>query len=226
MSLGSPAIRLSGVTKTYRGEARPVEAVKGVDFAAACGEHVAIMGPSGSGKSTLLSLLGCLDQPDEGSYLCLGRDVLAFSVAELAAFRHSNIGFVFQNLSLLPRMTVLENVALPFEYSDLPHREALSRARSALERVGLLSRAQWLPRQLSGGQQQRVAVARAIVNEPRLILADEPTGALDQESANDIISLLSSLKEQSRTIVVVTHDIEIARHADRVIHFSDGRIDT
>ncbi|WP_244220719.1 ABC transporter ATP-binding protein [Xanthomonas vasicola] len=224
MNLDTPAIKLSGVSKAYRGAMKPIGALDNVDLTVSQGEHIAIMGPSGSGKSTLLSLIGCLDRPDSGSYHCLGFNVLELSSANLAAFRNSNIGFVFQNLGLLPRLSVLENVALPFEYSDLSYKDAISRSCTALEKVGMLNRAQSFPRQLSGGQQQRVAVARAMVNKPSLILADEPTGALDEESASEIILLLNGLKAYARTIVVVTHDIGVAKHADRIIYLRNGRI--
>lgn len=223
MSDVSSAIELRSVSKTYVGDVSPIEALKAVNLKLMCGEHVAIMGPSGSGKSTLLSILGCLDRPDSGSYECFGLDVLKLSPVELACFRNKSIGFVFQNLSLLPRMSVLENVALPFEYSDKSRHEAIELARQALDRVGMLERAAYLPRQLSGGQQQRIAVARAIVNSPRLLLADEPTGALDKTSADEVISLLASLKSEQRTVVVVSHDPDIAERADRILPFRDGR---
>lgn len=223
MNKGAVAIELRSICKTYLGDVKPIDALRGVDLTVMCGEHVAIMGPSGSGKSTLLAILGCLDRPDSGGHWCFGSDISKLSLAQLAQFRNSSMGFVFQNLSLLPRMSVLENVALPFEYSAKSRTEAIALASEALDRVGMLGRVDYLPRQLSGGQQQRIAVARAIVNNPRLLLADEPTGALDKTSAEEIISLLASLRSENRTVIVVSHDPDIAKHADRVLAFDDGR---
>jgi putative ABC transport system ATP-binding protein len=198
-----------------------ITAVNRVNLNVYAGEHVAIMGPSGSGKSTLLSLLGCLDDADEGHYSCWGCDVRSLNNSALATFRNRNIGFIFQNLSLLPRMTILDNVALPLLYGGrkIQNLEVVDRALAA---VGLQDRIRDYPVQLSGGQQQRVAIARSLVTKPRLILADEPTGALDAHSASQILDLLESLRSPDRAFVVVTHDKKVAERSDRILRFQDG----
>lgn len=220
----APVVAMRAVCKRFSGDGQAVEVLRSVDLTVMSGEHVSIMGPSGSGKSTLLSILGCLDVPDVGTYRCFNRDVGSLSSTQLAAFRNQNIGFVFQNFSLLPRLTAQENVAMPLEYAGQDRASALRRALAVLEDVGLGDRATARPRQLSGGQQQRVAVARALVNNPRLILADEPTGALDRRSAAEINALLAGLKQIGRSVIVVTHDLEVASAADRVLPFVDGRL--
>ncbi len=199
-------------------------ALRGVSLAIGRGEFVAVMGPSGSGKSTFMNLLGCLDRPNGGRYLLAGEDVTRLDADRLAAVRNRTIGFVFQSFNLLPRMTALENVELPLIYARVPAAERHRRARERLAQVGLAERAAHLPRQLSGGQQQRVAIARALINEPPLILADEPTGALDSHTSLELMALFQELNAAGITIVLVTHEHDIAAFARRVIHFRDGRV--
>ncbi|MCX6396185.1 MAG: ABC transporter ATP-binding protein [Propionibacteriales bacterium] len=215
---------LTGVRKTYSTGAVAVEALRGIDVQINAGEYVAIIGPSGSGKSTLMHILGCLDVPTEGRYELAGRDVSDLDEAELAAIRNREIGFVFQQFNLLADMTALRNVALPLVYAGVPGHERERRARQALERVGLGDRADHRPGELSGGQQQRVAVARALVTEPAMILADEPTGNLDSVSTDDVLGLFAELHEAGRTIVLITHDHEVAEQAERVLTIRDGEI--
>lgn len=219
-----PVISLVGVRKTYATGAISVEALRGIDVAVAAGEYVAIIGPSGSGKSTLMHILGCLDVPSQGSYELAGRDVSDLGEVELAAIRNREIGFVFQQFNLLPDLTALRNVALPLTYAGVPAAERERRARRALERVGLHDRADHRPGELSGGQQQRVAVARALVTEPAIILADEPTGNLDSVSSADVLGLFRELHEAGRTIILITHDQEVAEVADRVVAIRDGLV--
>ncbi len=220
----SPLIRTEGLSKIYRLSAEEVHALREVTVEIARGEFVAVTGPSGSGKSTFMNLLGCLDSPSAGSYFLDGLDVSHLSSDELAEIRNRKIGFVFQNFNLLPRTSALENVELPLRYAGLPRSERHRRAREMLEAVGLGDRAGHLPSQLSGGQQQRVAIARALANRPVLILADEPTGALDSQTSIEIIGLLQRLNEQGITIVLVTHEPDIAAHAGRALRFRDGRL--
>ncbi|MBM3507650.1 MAG: ABC transporter ATP-binding protein [Alphaproteobacteria bacterium] len=201
-----------------------VNALAGVSVRIETGEFVAVMGPSGSGKTTFMNLLGCLDRPSSGKYLFEGHEVSAYDHTDLARLRNQKIGFVFQNFNLLPRITALDNVALPLAYGKLPRSERRTRAAKALEEVGLGDRMDHRPVQLSGGQQQRVAIARAIVGSPSLILADEPTGALDTKTGVEIMGILQTLNDRGITIVLVTHEHDIAEHAGRVLTFRDGRM--
>jgi putative ABC transport system ATP-binding protein len=217
-------IRLKGIEKVYRVGVERVHALRGVDLSIERGEFVAIMGSSGSGKSTLMNVLGCLDRPTKGSYWLSGEDVSRMGAAELAGIRNQEIGFVFQSFELLPRATAVQNVKLPLVYSVRHWRGAGARARRALERVGLGSRMKHRPSQLSGGQRQRVAIARALVNEPSILLADEPTGNLDSKTSEEIIGLFEALHREGQTIVIVTHEEDIAGHAARIVRLKDGKV--
>ena len=218
-------IQVREITKIYRMGAVEVPALRGVSFDVARGELIAIMGPSGSGKSTLMNILGCLDRPTSGEYLLDGQPVSQLNDDQLAGIRNRKVGFVFQSFNLLPRMTALANVELPLRYAGMLSGTR-EKARAALEAVGLSNRLTHKPNELSGGQQQRVAIARALVNNPAIILADEPTGNLDTRSGQEIMGLLVTLnRDQGTTIVLVTHDPEIAAYAERVIHIRDGQIE-
>ncbi len=220
----SAVIHIEGLHKDYETSAGPFPALKDVSLEIAEGEFVAIMGPSGSGKSTFMNLLGCLDKPTAGRYVLDGRDVADLTKDELAALRNGTIGFVFQGFNLLPRMTLLDNVALPLIYCGAHRDERQQRAHDLLDKMGLGSYAGSMPNQISGGQQQRVAIARALVNRPRLLLADEPTGNLDSKTSEEIMTLFEELNRENITIVLVTHEPDIARHAKRQVRFHDGRI--
>jgi putative ABC transport system ATP-binding protein len=221
----TPVIRTAGLGKVYAaGTPAEVVALRGVDLEVARGEFVAIMGPSGSGKSTLMNLIGGLDTPTSGLYECDGVDVATLDPEALAALRRDKIGFVFQGFNLLPRMDALHNVAMPLGYARVPHGERLGLAREALEAVGLGERTGHLPSEMSGGQQQRVAIARALINRPPILLADEPTGALDSKTGEEILALFKRLRDEDHTVVLITHDAEVAAHADRTFVMHDGEL--
>ena len=217
-------LELEHIFKTYEQGKLEVPVLKDVSLQVEEGEYVAIMGPSGSGKTTLMNVIGCLDRPTSGSYKLAGEDVLQRKDNMMSEVRLKSVGFVFQSYHLLPRESALENVALPLLYAGVKKKERLRRAAAALERVGLADRMNFKPTQLSGGQNQRVAIARAIVNNPKILLADEPTGALDSTSGEQIMELFSSLNKEGITIVMITHDGDIAMHAQRIIRIRDGRI--
>ncbi|MDR2005779.1 MAG: ABC transporter ATP-binding protein [Acidaminococcales bacterium] len=217
-------IKITDVYKTYVMGDNVVNALAGLDLSVEDGEFVAIMGPSGSGKSTLMNILGCLDRPSRGSYMLDGREVSEYNDDELAVTRNKKIGFVFQSFNLLPRMSSLQNVALPMVYAGAPEKERLKKAADALGKVGLADRINHRPNELSGGQRQRVAIARALVNNPSIIMADEPTGNLDSKSGQDIMAMFKGLNAEGRTIILVTHEPEIAALARREILVRDGLI--
>jgi len=222
--VSDPVLRVEEVHKYYDlGETR-VHALRGVDVSVAPGEFIAIMGSSGSGKSTFMNILGCLDKPTAGRYLLQGTDVSSLEKRELAAIRNGKLGFVFQGFNLLPRTTALENVQLPTLYTRIDKVERVKRATDALALVGLAERSRHFPSQLSGGQQQRVAIARALVNRPSILLADEPTGNLDTRTSAEIMEIFQQLNDEGLTIVLVTHEPDVAQFAKRVIVFRDGRI--
>lgn len=216
--------RMTDIVKTYRVGDEPLNALKGVSLRVEPGEHLSILGPSGSGKSTLMNIIGCLDTPTSGEYVLHGSTVSSLSEVELARLRRQQIGFIFQNSQLLPRLTALKNVELPLIYAGVPPRERRSRAQAMLERVGLSDRMAHYPNQLSGGQQQRVAIARALVTNPSILLADEPTGALDQKNGRQVMELFGALNAEGRTVIVITHDLNIARYARRTVHIIDGEL--
>jgi len=223
---GPLVIDIEGVTKLYRMGAETIHALRGVDLRIHRNEYLAIMGPSGSGKSTLMNMLGCLDTPTAGHYQFAAKNVAVMIDDELADIRNREIGFVFQSFNLLPRSDALHNVELPLIYAGLPPAERHARAREALENVGLGDRIHHKPNELSGGQRQRVAIARALVNRPSIILADEPTGALDSRTGVEIMSLFEQLYEQGNTLIIVTHEEDIARHARRIVRLRDGLIES
>ena len=221
---GEPIVALDGVSRTYAMDGVRVDALRDVSLAVSQGEFVAIVGPSGSGKSTMMHIIGCLDRPTAGHYRLAGTPVAELSDDGLARLRSRTIGFVFQSYNLLPRTTALENVATPLLYQGVGRRDRVARATAALERLGLGDRLRHEPSQLSGGQQQRVAIARAIVTDPALILADEPTGNLDTTAGAEVLALLRELHAAGRTIVLITHDAEVAASAPRRLHIRDGRL--
>lgn len=215
-------IRLSGVQKSYLMGEFEVRALRGLDMEINEGDYVAIMGPSGSGKSTLMHILGCLDRPTQGSYELRGRAIESLNDDELSFTRNKEIGFVFQSFNLLPIMTVQQNVELPMIYAGIATAERRKRAKNQIEAVGLNDRGHHLPNELSGGQRQRVAIARALVNDPAILLADEPTGNLDSKTGEEIMALFQQLSDQGRTIILVTHERDIAEHAHKIVHIKDG----
>jgi putative ABC transport system ATP-binding protein len=218
-------IRTHGLRKVYaEGTEAEVVALHDVEMTVAHGEFVAIMGPSGSGKSTLMNLLGCLDTPTAGRYLCDGVDVATLDAEQRAVLRRDKIGFVFQGFHLLPRMDALENVAMPMAYAGIERSDRIRRAHEALAAVGLANRERHRPSELSGGQQQRVAIARALINRPPVLLADEPTGALDSRTGAEILALFDRLRADGHTVVLITHDPEVAAHADRIFAMHDGAL--
>ncbi len=217
-------LTMHGITKTYRLGDTEQTVLKGIDLTVNKGEFVAVLGPSGSGKSTLMNIIGCLDTPSSGSYTLHGRDVSGLDENTLADVRSREIGFIFQSFQLLPRLDAQANVELPLIYSGVPANERGARAERMLTRVGLKDKLHHFPNQLSGGQQQRVAIARALCNNPAILLADEPTGALDQKTGKQVMSLFHDLNEEGRTIIMITHDIGIARHARRIVRLLDGEL--
>ncbi|MCK6391125.1 MAG: ABC transporter ATP-binding protein [Azonexus sp.] len=220
----APVIRVQGLGKSYQTVAGEFPALRGVDLSVDAGEYLAIMGPSGSGKSTFMNLLGCLDQPSQGDYFLAGENVAHLPKDALATLRSRTLGFVFQGFNLLPRMSLQDNVALPLVYAGIDKETRRAKARQLLARVGLGNYADSLPNRISGGQQQRVAIARALVNTPSLILADEPTGNLDSHTSEEIMGLFDELNREGITIVLVTHEPDIAEHARRQVRFLDGCI--
>ena len=219
-------VQLENVYKSYSQGREPVPVLHDISMTVEQGEYIAIMGPSGSGKTTLMNLLGCLDVPTSGTYLLEGQDIGTLSDDALADIRNNSIGFVFQTFHLLPKMTALDNVALPLLYRGIPLKDRRARAAAALKLMGLGERMDFYPNQLSGGQQQRVAIARAIVGNPKLLLADEPTGALDTASGVQIMEIFRRLSQRGITIIMITHELGIARCADKIYHILDGRLHT
>jgi putative ABC transport system ATP-binding protein len=219
-----PVALLSHVSKVYGSGDTEVRALDDLSLTVEPGDYLAVMGASGSGKSTAMNIIGCLDRPTAGHYLLSGTSVEDLSDDELADLRNQRLGFVFQQFHLLPNMSAMDNVMLPMVYAGLPARQRRERARQALERVGLGHRLENRPNELSGGQQQRVAIARAIINEPALLLADEPTGALDSHTTQEVLAIFDQLHQQGMTVVMVTHEDDVAARADRIVHFRDGRV--
>lgn len=222
----SPIVQFQQVRKTYQMGLVTVEALRGVTFDIHSGDYISIMGPSGCGKSTLLNLLGCLDRPTDGQYFLGGEDVSGMNDDALSAVRGARLGFVFQSYNLIQQLTVVENIEIPLYYQDRPEAEGRAMARRMAARVGLDERLEHRPFELSGGQQQRVAIARALVNDPLVILADEPTGNLDSTSGTEILKLFDELNEQGKTLILVTHDADVGRRARRAIRLHDGQIES
>jgi putative ABC transport system ATP-binding protein len=223
-AMQSPLFELRNVVKTYVLGGEPVHALDGISMSVQQGEYLAIMGTSGSGKSTLMNIIGCLDLPTTGEYILDGKVVHQYDADELAGIRNRTIGFIFQQFNLLPQRTALSNVMLPLIYAGLPPDQRRQRAEEVLNLVGLSSRLHHRPSELSGGQQQRVSIARALANHPKLLLADEPTGALDSHTANDLMNLIDEFVQNGMTVILVTHDAETAKRAKRIIHVKDGKI--
>jgi putative ABC transport system ATP-binding protein len=222
--MGDPVAQLQGVDKVYGSGEMAVKALDGVDLTVNRGDYLAVMGASGSGKSTAMNILGCLDRPSSGSYRLNNTPVEDLSDDKLADLRNRDLGFVFQQFHLLPQLSALDNVILPMVYAGVPAAERRQRAQAALERVGLGQRLNNKPNQLSGGQQQRVAIARAIINQPALLLADEPTGALDSQTTAEVLDIFDALHRGGMTVVMVTHEDDVAARAEKIVHFRDGRI--
>ena len=222
--MGDPVAQLQGVDKVYGSGEMAVKALDGVDLTVNRGDYLAVMGASGSGKSTAMNILGCLDRPSSGSYRLNNTPVEDLSDDQLADLRNRDLGFVFQQFHLLPQLSALDNVILPMVYAGVPAAERRQRAQVALERVGLGQRLNNKPNQLSGGQQQRVAIARAIINQPALLLADEPTGALDSQTTAEVLDIFDALHRGGMTVVMVTHEDDVAARAEKIVHFRDGRI--
>lgn len=222
--MSTPIIKISNLMKTYRLGGETVHALNNVSLEIKKGEFLAIIGPSGSGKSTLMNMIGCLDRPDSGTYLLDGKDIGKMNDNQLATIRNLKIGFIFQNFNLLTKLTALENVELPLLYGGLSTKARRELALKSLEKVGLGERASHLPTQLSGGQQQRVAIARALVGNPSILLADEPTGALDTKTSKEILQIMQELNELGHTIVLITHDLAIAKQAKRMVSIQDGML--
>lgn len=221
-----PILELKDICKDYQQGREPVRVLKNINLTVEKGDYLAIMGPSGSGKTTLMNIIGCLDVPTSGSYILEGRDLRDLSDDDLAEVRNKHIGFVFQSFHLLPKMEAVDNVALPLLYADVPLKERRARAEEALKAVGLEERIHFLPNQLSGGQCQRVAIARAIVGNPQLLLADEPTGALDTKAGNQIMEIFRRLSDEGMTIIMITHEPSIAACADKTYRILDGELKT
>ena len=222
--MGMPMIQIDHLMKSYRLGGETVHALNDVSLTIGQGEFLAIIGPSGSGKSTLMNMIGCLDRPDSGEYFLDGKVVGKMNDNELATIRNQKIGFIFQNFNLLTKLTAFENVELPLIYSGMTGRERRKLAMEALEKVGLNDRSTHLPTQLSGGQQQRVAIARSLVSKPSILLADEPTGALDSKTSREILEVMKGLNEQGHTIILITHDLAIAKQANRMVRIQDGQL--
>jgi putative ABC transport system ATP-binding protein len=224
--MNTPIIRLEHIHKSYFMGKQALPVLKGVSLNILKNEYVALMGPSGSGKSTLMNILGCLDTPTDGTYILNGQDVSKMADDDLADVRNMEIGFVFQQFNLLPRLTAAENVALPLVYAGIPRRQRLERAMAVLEKVGLADRSHHKPNELSGGQAQRVAIARALINNPSLILADEPTGNLDSKTSIEIMDIFTAIQSAGNTVVLVTHEEDIANYAFRIVRLRDGLIES
>ncbi|MEH7076647.1 ABC transporter ATP-binding protein [Neobacillus drentensis] len=222
--MSTPIIQIQNMMKTYKLGGETVHALNDVSLEIQKGEFLAIIGPSGSGKSTLMNMLGCLDRPNKGTYHLDGRDTGQMDDNSLATIRNRKIGFIFQNFNLLNKLSALENVELPLLYAGVPTRERRERALAGLDQVGLKDRAGHLPTQLSGGQQQRVAIARALIGQPAILLADEPTGALDSKTSKEILLLMKELNELGHTIILITHDLEIAKQTKRMVSIQDGQL--
>jgi len=222
--MGTAIIQISNLMKTYKLGGEIVHALNNVSLEIDKGEFLAIIGPSGSGKSTLMNMIGCLDRPQSGKYLLDGKDIGRMNDNQLAIIRNQKIGFIFQNFNLLTKLTALENVELPMLYGGVGTKERREKALEALNKVGLIDRANHLPTQLSGGQQQRVAIARALVGNPAILLADEPTGALDSKTSKEILQVMKELNELGNTIILITHDLEIAKQAKRMVSIQDGQL--